>query len=231
MKILIVDDHALFRTGLQLILERLAPERQPEFVEANNALEALNYQNDGIDLVLLDLIMPGTNGREAFDVVVEAFSGTQIVVVSGEESPQLVRETIEAGASGYILKQSTPEVFASALGLILAGGVYLPPSILRYFSSAGLINEKPARQPTKSSNSIDTSSLHGEFTNRQLEVLKAVVRGGSNKSISKELNISEGTVKAHLSSVFRVLGVRTRTQAVMAVAEAGYPIELSKKPS
>ncbi|MFK7965999.1 MAG: response regulator [Burkholderiaceae bacterium] len=218
-----VDDHALFRAGLQLILKELASKHKPEFVEANSAAEAIKLSGEVFDLILLDLIMPGSNGRQAFDAVVDAFTGTRIVIVSGEDSPQLVRETIEAGASGYILKQTQSAVFGSALELVLAGGVYLPPSILRYFDAAGEIHDSELKTQQNTEISQPDAKQTGELTNRQLDVLKAVVRGGSNKSIAKELNVSEGTVKAHLSSAYRVLGVRTRTQAVMAVASSGYP--------
>jgi DNA-binding NarL/FixJ family response regulator len=122
----------------------------------------------------------------------------------------VVRAAIELGAMGFIPKSSSPEVLMQALRLILAGGVYLPPAVLDG-RLAEPLPAKPQAGPAK---------LPG-ITERQMDVLRCVIQGKPNKVIARELDISEGTVKAHLSAVMQALGVHNRTEAVYAAAKLG----------
>jgi len=205
VRILIVDDHALFREGLRFLLRDLDP--QLEIREAANCGEALAMAGERFSLVLLDLHMPGVKGIEALQAVREAFEASRIVVLSGEEDPRLVRQAIDAQAAGFIPKSSTPQVLLSALRLVLADGVYLPTVALRDLDE-GLRGQ-----------------LSGNLSGRQVDVLRKAVEGKANKVIARELGISEGTVKAHLAAAFRALGVKNRTEAVYAAARSGLQLK------
>jgi DNA-binding NarL/FixJ family response regulator len=210
VKILLVDDHPLFRGGLKYLLQSL--DEHLELDEAGNCAqaEALASQR-AYDLVLVDLKMPGVGGLDALTVVRAAFPSTPVVVVSGEDDPAVVRAAIECGAMGFIPKSSTPEVMIQALKLVLAHGIYLPPRVLA-------ASELP--DPAPSASASNDTGLTG-LSMRQMDVLRCVIQGKPNKVIARELEVAEGTVKAHLSSVLRALGARNRTEAVYAAAKLG----------
>ncbi len=211
MKLLLVDDHALFRSGLRLLLRELPGDI--EFFEAGNPIDALGYADKAIDLILLDLSMPGSQGMSALEHIREGFVDVPIVVISSEDDPALIRQVIDLGASGFVPKSSTHRILIGALQLILAGGVYLPMHVLSQSSRRALT-------PTTSDSSESAPPVPG-MTDRQYEVLLKAVRGQSNKAIARSLQLSEGTVKAHLSAAFRILGVSNRTEAVYAAAQLG----------
>lgn len=206
MRILLVDDHVLFRDGLKLLLSGLAPGRQ--FEEAGSCEAALALPADPApDLILLDMNLPGTSGRDALAAIRHHYQAP-VVVMSGEDEAPLVRQVVEDGAAGFIPKSSTQQVMIAALQLILAGGTYVPRSAL---STVVLEDASTERE--------GAASPLSHLSERQRDVLKRVVQGKPNKRIASELDISEATVKAHLSAAFRALGVRNRTEAVFAVAQ------------
>lgn len=219
MDLLIVDDHALFRQGLVFLLSELKPDIK--FLEAGSTNEALIACNEqGVDLVLLDLHMPGESGLSSFHAIQEK-CGCPIVVLSSEDDPQIIRSTIESGAAGFIPKSSTPEVLIAALKLILAGGIYLPTSVLS--------TVLPVSGKARLAHETDPSEVSGALNNlspRQLDVLHRAIQGKANKVIARELDLSEGTVKAHMSASYRALGVNNRTEAVYAAAKLGLSSEL-----
>ncbi len=209
MRILLVDDHELFREGLKAILANT--DTGIRLDEASGAAEGIARAKAGnYDLILLDLKMPGVEGMDGLRAMREAVPDTPVVVLSGEEYSHIVREAIELGAMGFIPKTSTPAVLIRAMHLIVAGGVYLPPAVLD--------SRLPAPPPAKAA--PGEAKVPG-FTPRQLDVLRWVIQGKPNKVIARELNISEGTVKAHLSSAMHALGAKTRTEAVYAAAKLG----------
>lgn len=201
MHVLLVDDHSLFREGIKLILADLADDMT--FSHADTCEAALGFDPDDIDLVLLDYHLPGTSDREAILRVRDHFAGAVLVVLSGEEDSATIRQSINDGAAGYIPKSSSPEVLIAALQLVLAGGSYLPPHVL---------DEVPPRAAAEGS--TDFERLVDALSERQRDVLAMALQGKLNKVIASELNIAEGTVKAHLSAAFRALGARNRTEAV-----------------
>ncbi len=213
MNMLLVDDHPLLRGGMRFLLRSL--DAGLEMDEASTCTEALELAAArSYDLVLLDLNMPGLNGLDALDALRDAVPGTPLVVLSGEENPRVVRAAVEHGAMGFIPKSSTPEVLVQALQLVLAQGVYLPPAVLEA--------ARPVSSPVASSaQSAATGSVLSGLTPRQMEVLRCVIKGKPNKAIARELHLSEGTVKAHLSAVFLALGAHNRTEAVYAAAKLG----------
>lgn len=201
MRVLLIDDHSLFRRGLRLMLRELMPEL--DVSEVSSAEAALALADESFDLLMLDLNMPGVHGLDALAALKQAFVGSIVVVLSGEDNPALIRDTIAAGAAGFIPKSAEPEVMHSALRLVLAKGIYLPPQAL---SATTAVEQGP--------------QLKG-LSPRQLDVLRRALTGVPNKLIARELGISEGTVKSHLSAVFRVMNVRNRTEAVYSAARSG----------
>jgi DNA-binding NarL/FixJ family response regulator len=204
MKLLTIDDHALFRQGLKFLLMDL--QNDLECIEAESLAGALALDDkESVEFILLDYHLRDSEGEESLEKISGAFENAVIVVLSGEENPQLIRNIIDRGAAGFIPKSSTQDILIAALKLILAGGVYIP---------AVAVNTSPASPATTEVLEEGISSL----SKRQLEVLRRAVQGKSNKVIARELFIAEGTVKAHLSAAFRALGVSNRTEAVYAAS-------------
>lgn len=203
MKILIADDHALFREGMRHVLSLL--DSTVEVKEAGNCAQALQAveDNGNIDLVLLDLHMPGQDGFAALDSLTRRFPALPIVVLSASESSFDMRRALDGGAMGFIPKSTTAAVMLGALRLVLAGGVYVPPTLLQDGKDAA---------PTTT------------LTPRQIEVLSRVIEGKPNKIIATELDLTEATVKAHITAVFRALNVTNRTQAARAAERLGLSI-------
>lgn len=184
-----------------------------EFLEAQSCESALDLDDaSDVDLILLDFHMPGLQGVDALLAIRQRFSSAAVVMLSSEDNPQLIRDSIENGASGFIPKSSTAEVLIAALRLILAGGIYLPAHALTGVDGHHRQHASADAEPEK--------GTHG-LSKRQLQVLMKVVQGKANKVVARELNISEGTVKAHLSAAFRALGVQNRTEAVFVAAKLG----------
>ncbi len=209
MNLLLVDDHALFREGLKFLLRGLDEELIVD--EAESCVAATERQRGSYDLILLDLNLPKLGGLDALAAIRAAFPGTPIVVLSGEDDPRMIRATIEHGAMGFVPKSSTPEILIQALRLILAHGVYLPLSALDSDVEAPLSPEAKTNPDTVLRN----------LSSRQVEVLRCVIKGQPNKLIARNLALSESTIKAHLSAVFRALGAHNRTEAVYAAAKLG----------
>jgi len=187
------------RAALASALATLASGVQ--FLEAANlaATLALLDASPNLDLLLMDLHMPGAQGIEGVREVRGRAPEVPLAVVSADDDPAAVKALLALGVSGFIPKTDSPAVIASAVRLILAGGVYVPPQLV-----AG--DRRPA-----TTNGAGAAGL----TARQMDVVRLLARGMSNKAIARELGVSEGTVKVHLLAVFRVLDVRNRTAAVL----------------
>jgi DNA-binding NarL/FixJ family response regulator len=158
--------------------------------------------DDSFELVLLDLQMPGMGGFAALEALRRDHPSVPVVVVSASESPADVRAALERGASGFIPKSTRGSVLLSALRLVLAGGIYVPPLMM----DAGA-----AAHPARSS----------ALTGRQVEVLRLLARGLTNREIAEVLQIAEGTVKTHVMHVYETLDVSNRTEAAMRMRELG----------
>lgn len=212
MKILIVDDHQLIREGLRPVLKQLAPAPETaEVLEAADFEAALGLAQDhpDLDLVLLDLNLPGITGLAALERLQQRFPAVPVVLVSGEDDPDLVRSALEHGALGFIPKSSSSAVILGAIRLVLAGGTYVPREIMAAPRAAAAA---PAGR----------DGLQGlGLTPRQADVLRLLLAGKSNKLICRELDLAEGTVKNHLAAIFRALNVSTRMEAVVAAGKLG----------
>lgn len=204
MKILICDDHALFRAGLGLVLREL--EESTELIDAASAEETFRLvdAHADLDLVLLDLNMPGMDGLAALETLRSRHPTLPVVMVSGSERHADVRAAIDRGAAGFIPKSSHAPVLLAALRLVLSGGVYIPPLMLAATAAA----ERPAPGATAA-----RRARAGALTPRQLEVLQLMAAGRTNREICDALGIAEGTVKAHVATILDALGVANRTEA------------------
>lgn len=205
MKFLIVDDHALFRHGLLLLLARLPGDHQ--FLEAEDcgAALALAAVHADIDLVVLDLALPGMNGLDGLQRLRQLRPDTPVVLLSANESSQIIVDSLRRGARGFIPKSLRPDVMATALQVVLAGGTYVP--------SLGAARRAP---PT------DASPV---LTARQREVLALLVQDRSNKEIAEALGMRVNTVRVHVAAILKVLGVDNRNEAARAALAVGFAVD------
>lgn len=218
MRVLIVDDHPLYREGLKALLACLDPSI--ETLHAASVEQAIHIgQIQTIDLVLLDLQMPGTDKLEALEQVKPAFEATAVVVISANEDVDLIRGAIDRGASGYIPKRTDPSITIQALQTVLESGIYLPAELLANGPADGAGDDSLSMSNTVGT--LGLASIHDSLSPRQLAVLQRLLQGKSNKVIARELDIAEGTVKAHLSAVFKTIGVSTRAQAMYSAHKLG----------
>lgn len=206
MKTLLADDHPLMREGVRQVLAQL--DDAVEIVDAYDypSLFAQTTLHPDLDLALVDLNMPGFVGTRGIARFRDDFPDIPLVVLSASESAQDIRDTLEAGALGYIPKAASTDAMLSALRHVLAGDVYVPPCLNE--QAAGLPPIAPA----------DFEALrHSGLTARQLEVAALLVQGWANKAIAGTLGLSEATVKVHIAAIFRALDVSNRTEAVLAI--------------
>lgn len=212
MRILLADDHSLFREGLLHVLKDLGTD--PDVVQAANYPGAIETaeRNPDLDLALLDLNMPGMDGLTGVRTFRSRFPLLPVIVLSASESPDDVKRALDSGALGYIPKSSTAQLMLSAIKLVLAGGVYLPSLLLAH--DAGGSEYAPVRSAPPPARAATRG-----LTERQLQVLALLAEGKPNKLIARTLDITEGTVKIHLAAIFQTLGVRNRTEAVIAAQE------------
>lgn len=199
MKILLLDDHALFRAGLRLLLGTL--DREASVLEAGTINEAIALadQHPDLDLCLLDLNLRNENGLVALSRIKAAAPEVAVVIVSSSDDEALVRTCLDAGAMSFIAKSSAPEVLSEALGHVLAGAVYLPPRMLDIEDNSG--------------------KLAIALSSRQRDVLRGLCRGLSTKSIAQDLSLSDHTVKEYIAALFQLLGVHNRTEAVIKASQ------------
>jgi Response regulator containing a CheY-like receiver domain and an HTH DNA-binding domain len=208
MHILLADDHDLIRDTIEEFLKRL--DKDLHVLHAANLSQALDHlrKADALDLVLLDLRMPGMNGLAGLKSVQAARTGVPIVILSGETNPDTIRNALQAGAAGFLPKTMRGTAMLNALRLILAGERYIPDIMV-----AG---------QTAPEESAGSGPGPGSLTQREREVIGLLVQGLPNKEIGHRLGIEVVTVALHLRSVYRKLGVTSRTQAVRMAMEQGW---------
>jgi DNA-binding NarL/FixJ family response regulator len=209
MKVLLIDDHALFRDALSLLITQKLPDLT--LLQAGSMAEALQVlqANPDVPLALLDLGLPDSQGLDSLARVHDAAPLVTVVVLSADERRETIIAAIEAGAAGFIPKTAQGSVLDNALRVVLDGGVYVPREALDTPGAA-----RPVGLLPESGATLDLSP-------RQLDVLRLLIEGKSNKLICRELDLSESTVKTHLGAIFRRLDVNSRTQAVLAAARLG----------
>ncbi|MDR2188022.1 MAG: response regulator transcription factor [Azonexus sp.] len=212
LKLLVIEDHALVREGLVRVLGQLEEEVSvaecPDFEAALNLLE----NGEEFDLILLDLALPGIDGFVGLDILRRRYPAMPVVVVSAFDDMPNVTRALNLGASGFIPKAYSGEALLGAIRTVLAGNIYRPSGQ----PTVHLDDEipLPSGQPRVRPDEIGLSE-------RQSQVLALIVRGLSNREIGDQLQLSEGTVKVHVTAIFKVLGVGSRTQALVAVTRYG----------
>ena len=209
VKVLVVEDHALVREALLQTLRQLESQVKVEgFADATAAMAALDSGHD-YELVLLDLGLPGVDGMTCLSALRKRFPALPVVILSGYDDAITVSKAIKAGAAGFIPKTYSSDRLLAALRQVRAGRQYTPEP-----SSSG---EMAVHEP------IGGHADPAEFglTARQAEVLGLMARGKSNRQIAELLGLSEGTVKIHMTAIFKVLGVSSRTQAMVVIAQQG----------
>ena len=211
MKVLIIDDHSLFIDGMQLVLLKLDPNIKIFNASSyEHALPAIN-ENPDLDLLLLDLGLPGLSDIDALKAVRKELPSTPVVILSSNNNGLKVQQILNAGAQGYIPKSSSSELLINALKLVLSGGVYIPPEILSQLGN-------------ESNSSVNSRAevIDSPLTPRQHEVLGKLIHGYSNKEIGKLLDMAESTVRVHIAAILKALSVTNRTRAVHVALQKGW---------
>jgi len=209
LQILVIDDHPLFLEGMAAVLRRfehgVAVDTATSAESGLRAARASTY-----DIVLLDLALPGMDGFTALREFHRSFPSLPVVVLSATEHPEDMHRAIEFGALGFIPKSSVTGQLFHALREVLKGNVYVP-------AHAAVSDDRARAEfpPAPNASGLDALSL------RQMDVLARLCQGLSNKQTARELELSEKTVKAHVTSIFRALGVVNRTQAVLVAKQLG----------
>jgi DNA-binding NarL/FixJ family response regulator len=216
LKVLVIDDHPLVQEGVSAALEALADD--VNVMAARDAEQGLARaaENPDLDLVLLDLALPGMSGFNLIGKLHERLPSLPVVVLSALEEPENVRHAINAGAMGFVPKSAATRVLIEVLQQVLEGNVTVPLAL----QSSGPPISHALPGATGESHSAAEPDV-ALLTLRQLEVLSRVCQGKTNKQIATELGLSEKTVKAHVTAIFKVLGVVNRTQAVLVARRVG----------
>ena len=211
MKVLLIDDHALFRDGMRMVLAKL--DEAIQVFNASSYEEALPVINENmdLDLILLDLGLPGLSDIDALKAVRKEIPLTPVVILSSNDDGAKVQQILNLGAQGYIPKSTSAELLIHSLKLVLSGGIYIPPEILSQIGNEANspVNNKPEV--------IDTP-----LTPRQHEVLAKLIHGYSNKEIGRLLDMAESTVRVHVAAILKALNVSNRTQAAHVAMQKGW---------
>jgi DNA-binding NarL/FixJ family response regulator len=223
VKILVADDHPLLREALLLVLRELEGGVTPIEAVDGDAVRRLAGEHPDLDLVLLDLCLPGVRGLELFEELRRDHPALPLVVLSALDDPDTVKAVLAGGGLGFIPKSSPHPVMVQALRLVLAGGRYLPPELM-----PELAGDDWAARPVRAASpgalgGVSATTLG--LTGRQQEVLALLAQGKSNKQICRALGLAEATVKVHVTAVLKALKVTSRTQAVVAINRLGLRIE------
>ncbi len=200
-RILLIDDHTLFRTGMRMIVESFPGVGDVQ--EAGSVMLAREHEGLVVHVILLDIHMPGINGLDGLGVLRSLFRQAKIIFVSASVSGDAIVDAAQRGADGFLPKSASANDIFNAISTVLSGGTCFP-------ELAGLGSERNPNTPC-------TPALSA----RQMQVLALVAQGKPNKVIARELSLSENTVRVHVSAMFMHLGVNSRTAAVLAAQQAG----------
>ncbi|MDY0191104.1 MAG: response regulator transcription factor [Desulfuromonas sp.] len=217
--ILIADDHPLFREAICNVIRSGFPDCTIiETADLESTL-LLATEHDNLDLILLDLNMPGMSGLNGLMSLRNEAPTIPVVIVSAEQDKHIVLQAITYGAVGFITKSTPREQMTAAIAQVLAGHVYLPAEIIR--------SEQPNTRRTPREATISPELLQA-LTRKQLQVLERMAKGEANKQIAYNLDIAETTVKAHVSAILRKLNVHNRVQAILSVGDIDFSTYLRR---
>jgi DNA-binding NarL/FixJ family response regulator len=217
MKVLIVDDHSLITTALAAMVQDL--DSVVEVHTAATAAAALDLvrAHPDADLLLLDLGLPGVEGTSLLETIVAGDTELKILVLSGMQDQRSVMRVLQLGAAGFVPKSMDSDVLLTAIRFVLAGGVYIPSGLLAEAQRSGLLAAPAPEEAGLAGGRV-------ELTERQRDVLGWLARGAPIKVICRELNLSEGTVKTHVTAIYRAFGANNRTEALLAARRHGYDV-------
>lgn len=219
MKFLVADDHELYLQGLEFVLKKEYPGVELVLAgDYNEIIDILSRRND-FDLIITDLAMPGGNWLESLQKIHNIAPELPIIIVSAVFDKEILQKTYNIGVSGYVSKSFPNNIIVSAINLVLAGGMYIPPDLVKMSVkySSGQFEDLIRGFDSSQKKSADDKLL----TPRQLDVLRCLADGLSNKQIAYKLGLSEGTVKIHITLLMRALNVSNRVAAVRAGERAG----------
>lgn len=197
---LIADDHPLFRSALKQAVEAVLGQPILEAANLQQTLDCLAAHQD-VELLLLDLNMPGNQGLTGLTTLHSQYPDVQILIVSAEEDPVLIRRTLDFGASGYVPKSAPLEQLEHAINRVLEGDAWLPDNLAAAVAQSGSAQDQAFAEKLE------------QLTPHQFKVLKMLADGLLNKQIAYEMHVQETTIKQHVSAILRKLGVINRTQA------------------
>ncbi len=198
--VLIVDDHALFRTGMQMILTQVGQARGVS--EAESVKEAFDFNESGVDVVLLDIHLPGLNGIDGIKPIKDKFAGVPIIILSASSDDRSIKDAKTLGASGFLNKAALADEIVSSITAVLGGATCFPEDV----ELEGVSEQ---------------TGLSTTLTPRQIEVLIYLCEGKPNKLIARELEMSENTVRVHVSAILSALGASNRTEAILIAQREG----------
>lgn len=218
MRILIADDHNLVREGLRPFLEEL--ESNVTIFEAGSFDEAFEVaaENDAMDLILMDLKMPGMGAFDGLEKMSKTYPRTPTVILSGHFNRHDVLEAIERGAAGYIPKTISGSAMVNALRLVLSGEKYIPSAAFQ--DSPESNDDSPIGR--NAANQIDENGPLSRLSEREKEILGHLIEGNTNKEIARILSLQEITVKVHLRNIYRKMNAANRAQAVRIALQNGW---------
>ena len=202
--VIVADDHPLFRTAIKEALE--AEQGETNFLEASSfeSLQALVDRHKEVDLVLLDLHMPGVSGFAGLVYLCKRYPSVPVVIISANEDPVVIRRALEHGAAGFIPKSSSIDTITEAIGQVLMGEIWSPAAT-------------QSNLPGNNVSELELAERMAQLTPQQFKVLMMMSQGLLNKQIAFDLGVSEATIKAHVTAILRKMQVTNRTQAVLAV--------------
>jgi len=219
MKVLLVDDHSLITDAVSALLQDIDPD--VEIHTGATAPEAMKLveQHPDADLLLLDLGVPGATGTSLLEAIVAQVPDLKILVLSGMQDQRSVMRTLQLGAAGFVPKSMATDKLTSAIKFVMSGGFYIPADLLEEAQRLGPLSGPPQRVQNAA---IGSSRI--ALTERQEQVLQLLARGAPIKIICRELGLSEGTVKTHVTAIYRAFGASNRTEALLAARRNGYDV-------
>lgn len=221
MKILLVDDHSLITDALRLLMLDIDPAAEVQCAADADGSLALVDQHPDADLMLLDLGIPGASGTSALEALVARAPDLKILVLSGQQDQRSVIRVLQLGAAGFVPKSMATDTLVSAIKFVLSGGVYIPADLLDESTRGASMLGLPERGRDMMGR---PASSRARLTDRQEQVLELLARGAPIKVICRELNLSEGTVKTHVTAIYRAFGASNRTEALLAARKQGYDV-------
>lgn len=218
MKFLIADDHELFLQGLEFILHKQYPDSEIVLTNSYTGIFEIIAKQKDFDLIITDLAMPGANWLEAVSRIHSVCQEVPIIIISAVFDPEILQKTYDIGVAGYVSKAFPNSIILSAINLVLAGGMYIPPELLQM----NLKNRTlPIHELIADLDAGPKPAKENILTPRQTDVVKCLAEGLSNKQIAYRLGLSEGTVKIHITLLMRALEVSNRVQAVNEARRRG----------